>query len=432
MEKSRKKELILISIGIVLYFFANVQRAAIPGAIFDVLQVELNTTAPYITAFGACFMYIYAICQLFIGILVDRYSGNRIIAIGSIFFFIGSLIFPIATSLKILYLSRLLVGLGASSIYLSLIKEIKSTFSSANFGLVLSIALLIGYVGGIFANAPFVMLVKAYGWRETLFSIGIITSIFSIIFVLIFLTTKKTPINKEIKLNFEPFKIVLKNKKNINIYTFAVLNYGMYYVLQTCIGMKFLQDFCLITIEKASLILSIMAGLYAIAGSILAFLSKIFYTRKAIFLRIIGGSTLVIYSTIAILLIFNIKATILIAVLLFIMAASASLSPLLVPLLHDTNEKFVSGTSVSFMTCLFALCVGILGNITGILMNLFPTEKLQTGLIRYDNNSYLLIFVLFIILSIISLINVLKIQDSKKTKRLIAIKHADIHIHIGW
>lgn len=428
----RKKQLVLISIGVILYFFANVQRVAVPGAIFDLLQEDLQISAPYITAFGASFMYIYAVCQLIIGILVDKYSGNRVIAFGSVFFFAGSIIFPLSNTLPLLYLSRTLVGLGASTIYLSLIKEIKTTFSSANFGIMLSIALLIGYLGGIVANAPFVMLVKHYGWRNCLFEIGLVTAVFSVIFILIFLFSKKKPINYDVKLNLEPFKIVLKNKKNLNLYAFAVLNYGMYYVLQTVIGMKFVQDFCQVSLEKSAVILSVMAGLYAFAGSFLAYLSNLFYTRRVIFLRIIGCSTLLIFTIISILLYFDIKEVNLIAFLLFVLSATASLSPLLVPLLHDTNDKNVSGTAVSIMTSMFSLSVALLGSITGILMNIFAPEMLENGILRYGNNSYLLIFGLFVILSIISLLNVLKLSDSPKTKRLISIKHADLHIHIGW
>lgn len=428
----RKKQLILISIGVILYFLMNIQRVAVPGSVFDLLQEDLNVSAPYITALGASFMYIYAICQLIIGIMVDKFSGNRVIAYGSVFFFLGSLMFPLAHSLPMLYFSRVLVGLGASSIYLSLIKEIKNTFSSANFGIMLSIALLVGYMGGIFASAPFVMLAKNYGWRDSLLGIGVVTAIFSILFILIYAVSQKAEINKHIKFNFEPFKKVFNNKMNLNLYAFAVLNYGMYYVLQTVIGMKFLQDFCVISVEKAAVFLSVMAALYAVAGSVLAYLSKVFYTRKVVFLRIIGCSTLLIFSVIAILLAFDIKATLFIGILLFILSGTASLSPLLVPLLHETNDKEISGTAVSVMTSMFALCVALLGNITGILMNVFPAKVLENGVHIYGNNSYLLIFGLFIILAIISLINVLKLKDSEQTKRLISMKHADIHIHIGW
>ena len=100
----RKRQLILISIGVFLYFLMNIQRVAVPGSVFDLLQEDLNVSAPYITALGAAFMYVYAICQLIIGIMVDKYSGNRVIAFGSVFFFLGSLMFPLSHNLLMLYL----------------------------------------------------------------------------------------------------------------------------------------------------------------------------------------------------------------------------------------------------------------------------------------------------------------------------------------
>ena len=48
----------LLICGTGLYFFANLQRVAIPGTVFDQLQGSLHASAPYITALGASFMYV--------------------------------------------------------------------------------------------------------------------------------------------------------------------------------------------------------------------------------------------------------------------------------------------------------------------------------------------------------------------------------------
>ena len=115
----------LISLGALFYFFANFQRIAIPGAVFDLLQQELSVSAPYITAFGAIFMYLYAINQLIIGVLVDRFGGLRVMLTGGIILGIGALLFPISTNLPLMYFSRVLVGIGGSCFYLSLIRELR-------------------------------------------------------------------------------------------------------------------------------------------------------------------------------------------------------------------------------------------------------------------------------------------------------------------
>ena len=156
----------LILLGSLFYFIANFQRIAIPGAVFDILQQELSVSAPYITAFGAIFMYIYAFNQLIIGVLVDRYGGMRVMLGGAIVLALGCLLFPITYSLPVMYFSRALIGFGGSTFYLSLIKELKNCFSDKNFGLAISVMLCIGYMGGIAANAPFVMMMKIANWRE--------------------------------------------------------------------------------------------------------------------------------------------------------------------------------------------------------------------------------------------------------------------------
>ena len=286
----------------------------------------------------------------------------------------------------------------------------------------LSVALFVGYMGGIFANAPFVLCVDKFGWREVLLFIGILTAAFSLLFIFVGMSTEKKKINKKVKFNLEPFKKVLQNKHNINLFIFAGVNYGIYYVLQTVIGLKFIEDFCGFSVNTAALILSCMAGLYSVSGPVFAFLSKALYTRKAVFLKLVGCLCFSITGLISIFLLFNINTKI-IAMLMLILAFSASLSPLLVPLIHDTNKKEITGTAVSMMTCMFYIFVGLFGNLTGILMNVFPPEKMANGVLKYNSHSYLLIFAVLFGLSIISLYNVFKLSDSIKTKRLLHIRN---------
>ena len=70
----------LLFCGTMLYFLANVQRVAIPGTVFNLLQERLQVSAPWITGLGSAFMYVYALNQLAVGLLVERYGGARVIA----------------------------------------------------------------------------------------------------------------------------------------------------------------------------------------------------------------------------------------------------------------------------------------------------------------------------------------------------------------
>jgi MFS family permease len=243
---------ILIIVGTALYFMANVQRTAIPGPIFNVLQQDLQVSAPYITSLGAAFMYVYAINQLFSGILIEKYGGARVIAAGSLLFCLGSLMFPLSGSLFWLYFSRALTGLGASAIYLSLVKEIKRASSDKNFSIALSVMIFAGYTGGIMANAPFVAGVSVIGWRPMMLLIALASIAFFVLFLLSGYMTKLPKIHREKRISFRPFGELLRIRHNLYILGFSGLNFGMFYVIQTMIGKKFLEDFCLMSSSGAA------------------------------------------------------------------------------------------------------------------------------------------------------------------------------------
>ena len=408
MKKLPIAEIILVILGSILYFFANLQRVAVPGAVFTLLQTDLSTTAQNIASLGAMFMYVYALTQLFIGVIIAKYGGFRIITVGAVLFFIGSILFPLSDSFTIMYLSRILIGIGSACFYLAMINETRKTVPDKNFGLAVSFVLLIGYLGGIIANAPLVILINHSGWRKVFLVTAVITVLISLLFIIIGRFAHKQPVNKEVKLNLDLYKQVFSNKKNINLYLFACTNYGLYYVIQTVIGKKFLEDFCNMTVLNSALILSIMGFLYAIAGPAIAYISKATLSRRKIYLRIASINTLFTFFVIFSCILLKIKTPIIPCLLFCSIAFCASLSPLLVPLLHDINGEKTSSTAISIMTCGFYVFVGLAGNFIGFCLDIFK-----------NNNAYYAIFSVCVILAISACYNVFKIEDSAKTKRIL-------------
>ena len=409
--KDNKKIILftLLLIGTMFYFFANFQRIAVPGAIFDILQGELNVTASHITAFGAIFMYVYALTQLINGVIVDRFGGFRIMLVGAVVFTLGTFLFPISSNLWIMYFSRALLGFGGSMFYLSLLKILKEIFSDKNYGIAISVMLCIGYTGAIAANAPFIMLMKHFGWREILLGIGVILTVGIFSFALLSSKLKFPPINKEVVLRTLPFRLVLHKKHNRNLFSFACCNFGISYVIQAIIGKKFLQDFCLYSSHKAAVVLSIMAIIAALFNIINATLCKICHNHRVIFLKNASVITAMSLFTICICLALNIK-TGLIAVIFCILAANASLTSLLVPVLHLTNRKLISSTAVSIMNFCFFMMVGILGSVTGFILNLFPSENVE-GVLIYGNHAYLAVFGVFFALSLFEMYKAMKLSN---------------------
>ena len=127
------------------------------------------------------------------------------------------------------------------------------------------------------------------------------------------------------------------------------------------------------------------------------------------FLKNASVITFVSLLMICLCLIFNIR-TGYIALIFFILAGNASLTSLLVPVLHLTNRKMVSGTAVSIMNFCFFMMVGFLGTAMGFLLNLFEPEKMNNVLV-YSNKSYLAVFGMFFLISVFELYKARKLSN---------------------
>lgn len=402
--------IVLIVLGLVLYFMSNFQRVAIPGAIFDILQLDLGLNAPSIAALSTFFMCSYAISLLFCGVLTDRYGAVKVILVGALLFAIGSLIFPNTSNIYILYFSRILMGAGAASFYMFLIQEAKKCFPDKYFGIIISLMLITGYIGGVCANAPFIMATKAFHWQSILNVLAIITISVTLLYCIERGFLHHIPINKNAKFSVKPFKKVLSEKINYNIFLFGGLNYGLYYVIQTVIGAKFLKDYVNLSSTSASVVLSLMIVVAGVSGLSFASISSLLNNRRVIFMKIVCIMSSCIFALISLLIILGIK-TKLIVIMILLISLGGALSPLLIPIVHTINKFEVKNTAVSLMNCCYFLSVGILGIIVGCLLDICPVENLSNGSVVYSSKSYFYIFITFLIVSLVEMYNVFKLKD---------------------
>ena len=163
--KDRRRYFLAYIPLILLYASSYFQRIAIPGTVFNELSGDFGFSAVQIAAMGTSFVFIYSICQLFVGMLADKFCGIRVITWGGILFCIGAIGFPcVGGNLRLMYLMRFLTGLGASSMYLSIIRETDRLFGRENYSVFLGIVYFVGYSGGLFGTYPFERLIAHFNW----------------------------------------------------------------------------------------------------------------------------------------------------------------------------------------------------------------------------------------------------------------------------
>ncbi len=388
----------LMMCGTGLYFFANIQRVAIPGAVFNQLQSQWQVSAPYITGLGSAFMYTYALNQLLVGILVDRYGGIRLVVWGGILFCLGALLFPLAPTLGLLYTARILTGCGASAIYLSLIKEIMR-LCQRHYTIIISLMIMVGYAGGIVAGAPFVAGVNTVGFLPMLLLLAIIPMSLYGLFTILHFTVPIPAVAKNIPLNLRNFELVFRRRHNRNVFLFAGINWGLYYVIQTVIGKKFLEDYCGMGAMPAATVLSCMGIISALSGFVFVMLSRCFDNQRLVFCRLAGWISIAAFGSLTLLLAANIRSPWL-AGLFCLLALTGSMSPIMIPLLRETNPEPQVGLSISFMNFSFFLAVALFGNMVGFLMQLFQPQ-IKDGQMIYGRLSYLFVFAFLLLSSIV-------------------------------
>ena len=386
----------LLACGTGMYFFANIQRVAIPGAIFNQLQAEFDASASAITGLGSSFMYIYAVNQLLIGMLIDRYGGIRTIMVGGVVFCLGCFAFPLAHTLPMLYIGRILTGFGASAIYLSLIKEIMRCFDK-NYPIMVSIMILFGYAGGIVANAPFVAAAARLGYRPVLLIMAALSLALYLGFAgsRLFLTVPEIKDNVTIKLR--NFAAVLKRRHNVHLFIFAGINWGLYYVIQTVLGKKFLEDFGGLAPMTAATVLSLLGLISASCGFLFAVLSRLLGNRRQIFCRLAGFVSIGSFGALTALVFLDLRTPVL-SVLFCLLSLTGSMSSIAIPLLRETNPEEQVGLAISFMNFGFFLAVAFFGNLAGLLMDAFAPQPVN-GIMVYGREAYLTVFAVLFLFS---------------------------------
>jgi MFS family permease len=334
-------------------------------------------------------MYVYAFAQLFVGLLCDRYGGARVMFSGGILFTAGGFIFALVDNYFLLCLGRALTGFGASAFYLGLVSEAIRYFKR-NYSVVISLIVMAGYTGGIVANAPFSFTAGCLGLRETLIIAGGFSLLFYLLYLIPYKCVRKPVVCYDVKFSGKNFLAVMKIKNNWNIFLFSGINWGLYYSIQTVIGKKYLEDFCGISTGTAALVLSTTSVISAVAGFCYALVSKKLGDRRKPLCLLTGSMCFFVFLMLTILTASGCRNFIP-AILMCCLAATSSLSAIVIPLIKESNSARETGSAIAFSNFGAYILVAVFGNVIGGIMNLFPPEKIDGKLI-YSQYAYLGVF----------------------------------------
>lgn len=173
-KKIRRLRWVAFSLVALCYMLAFFHRMA-PAAIAGELQRDFQASGAALGGLAAMYFYIYTVMQIPVGVMADTLGVRRIVTAGAVVAGIGSLLFAWADTLQMAYLGRLLIGLGVSSFFISLMKINAVWFHERHFGTAGGLSILLGNIGAVMAASPLVWLVSQTSWRNVFSAVGLLS-----------------------------------------------------------------------------------------------------------------------------------------------------------------------------------------------------------------------------------------------------------------
>lgn len=185
----RKRRWILfgvLSLIYILVYFYRVSLAVVAGDI----SRELGLSPAQLGKLSGVLFYVYAVAQLPLGPMIDRFGGRVVISGCGILTTLGGLIFAIGHSFAAAMAGRVLIGIGTASVLMATFTIFTRWYDKQEFGRISGFMVAVGNLGNLGATAPLALAVAAVGWRASFLTIGIVQGVVTL---LVFLVIRDRP-----------------------------------------------------------------------------------------------------------------------------------------------------------------------------------------------------------------------------------------------
>jgi len=127
---------------------------------FDVAATSLSTLA-------VAQLIVYAVMQVPVGILLDRFGSKAMLVFGTAVMTGGQFLVAISTELGLAVVGRMFVGLGDAFVFISVIRLVNGWFVGARATRVQQLVTNTGQLGQAVSAIPFAAMLGSYGWSTS-------------------------------------------------------------------------------------------------------------------------------------------------------------------------------------------------------------------------------------------------------------------------
>ncbi|HEV2696029.1 MAG TPA: MFS transporter [Verrucomicrobiae bacterium] len=154
-----------------LFVVFNYVQQVVPNVIAADLAQSFNATASTLGNIAACYFYAYAILQIPVGLIVDRYGTRWPLTLAVLMAGLGTLAFSQAHNSGMAQVARFIMGASAAFSFIGCLKVVQAWFPPSKFSTLAGMTNTAGMIGAA-GGAPVATLVQHFGWRGTVAWMG--------------------------------------------------------------------------------------------------------------------------------------------------------------------------------------------------------------------------------------------------------------------
>lgn len=360
-----------------IFYLYELMLLVSPSVMVDNLSVTFRATAEQLGNLAAYYYYAYALMQIPVGLLMDRYGPRLLLTCAAMLCTLGCIIFGKAHSIEMAECGRFIMGVGGSFAVVGCLKLASLWFPVNRFALLTGVMVAIGMMGGVFGQAPVAKCVMLIGWRETMY-LG--AGLGAVLSAVMWLVISDGPFNAATKksIGFRHFLSALVSVMRLPQVWIASLYAGLMFVPTTGFGQLWGVPYFMnrydLPKDVAGFMVSMMFFGWAVGGPLYGWFSDRIHRRKSpMFFAAI--STLIVMS----IILFSSASPFEMKILMFLLGMCSSGFILAFSIVREINIPLLTGTAIGFINTLNNASGALAQPVVGHLL-----DKLWDG--QYSSN----------------------------------------------
>ena len=379
------------------YFLSQMFRS-VNAVVGPDLVRDVGLGAAELGFLTSAYLLAFALFQLPLGVLLDRFGPRRVQSVLIALAGVGSLLFALGEGFFALSFARALIGLGFAGGLMSGFKAVVLWVPEQRRALANAVVMSFGALGIIVATQPIDISVQAFGWRAVFAGLGVITFAVALLILMVVPERARTaPATEGLHTQIAAIGGIISSAAFWRLAPLLASTAGAHIAIQTLWAGLWFRDVAGMGRDAVAAHLMMVAVAFMI-GILLSGAVADWFIRRGVHILSVMNGFLAAFLIAEVLIVFQVESLMLPAWLLFGMTGQVAI--LAYPWLSSHYGAALSGRANTAMNLLiFATAFGTQYAIGGII-DLFPSGTAGA----YEPEAYRISFGLCLAAQVIALI----------------------------